>query len=196
MTHQRLATITRQTLETSIYLSLNLDGTGQADVETGIGFLDHLLTTWARHANFDLELKADGDLVVDDHHTIEDCGLALGAAVNEALGERRGIMRFGSAYVPLDESLSRAVVDLSGRPFAVVNLGLSRERLGTASTENIAHLVQSFAMSCRAAIHLDVLRGENDHHRAESAFKAFAIALRNAVALDGSNVVRSTKGSL
>jgi len=192
----RTASVVRETAETRVELRLDLDGSGQARIATGIGFLDHLLTSLARHARFDLELKCRGDLHVDDHHTAEDCALVLGQAIDEALGERRGIRRFGSAYVPLDEALARAVVDLSGRPWPAVDLGLRRERLGALACENIGHVLRSLAIAMRAALHVDVLKGENDHHRAESAFKALALALRAAVARDGSTQVPSTKGSL
>ena len=192
----RRAEITRQTTETNITLALNLDGTGAADVQTGIGFLDHLLTALARHARFDLNLTCTGDLHIDDHHTAEDCALALGTAIDEALGDRRGIVRFGSAYAPLDESLARAVVDLSGRPFARVQLDLGRDRLGELACENVAHVLSSLATAARATLHVDVLTGANDHHRAEAAFKAVALALRTAVARDGSDAVPSTKGTL
>lgn len=192
----REARIERTTRETDIRLKLALDGSGEADVDTGIGFYDHMLAALAKHGRFDLSLQCDGDLDVDDHHTVEDCALALGRAFHEALGERRGIERFGHAYAPLDEALARAVVDLSGRPFAVVDLGLQREAIGGLACENIAHIFQSFAMEARAAIHVDVLRGQNDHHRAEAAFKALAIALRKAVSVTGSDDVPSTKGVL
>lgn len=181
----RQATITRQTGETDIRATLTLDGQGTVDVSTGIGFLDHLLTALARHAGFDLDLTCRGDLHVDDHHTAEDCGLALGQALDGALGERRGIARFGWAFAPMDEALARAAIDLSGRPFAVCELGLRHERLGGLDSQNVAHVLGSLAMASRAAIHVDVLRGVNDHHRAEAAFKALALALRQAVALSG-----------
>ena len=187
----------RKTLETDITLTVDLDGTGKATVETGIGFLDHLLSTFAKHARFDLELRCKGDLEVDDHHTAEDCALALGSAIDQALGDRKGIARFGYAYAPLDESLARAVVDLSGRPFASVRLNLKRPMVGTLACENIGHLVVSLANAGRATIHLDVLRGRNAHHKAEAAFKALALAFRQAVALEpGSDQVPSTKGVL
>jgi imidazoleglycerol phosphate dehydratase HisB len=192
----RTAEVTRETSETRITLALNLDGSGEADIRTGIGFLDHLLTALARHARFDLRLKCDGDLHVDDHHTAEDCALALGSAINQALGDRRGIHRFGSAYAPLDESLARAVVDLSGRAYAAVRLRLRRDRLGELSCENVPHVLSSLAMAARATLHVDVLRGRNDHHRAEAAFKAVALALREAVRRDGSDDIPSTKGTL
>lgn len=192
----RTATITRITRETDITLQLDLDGTGTADVTTGIGFLDHLLTALVLHARFDLRLSCRGDLVIDDHHTAEDCALAIGSAVDQALGNRTGITRFGSAYAPLDEALSRAVIDCSGRPFARVALGLHREQLGSLSCENIGHFISSLATAARLTVHVDVLQGDNDHHRAESAFKALALALRAAVARDGSVGVPSTKGIL
>lgn len=192
----RSAQRTRTTAETAVAVAVTLDGDGTARVATGIGFFDHMLTALARHARMDLELTCTGDLVVDDHHTVEDCALTLGAAIDVALGDRSGIARFGFAYAPLDESLSRAVIDLSGRPACVAALGLERERLGGLSCENVPHFVSSLATAMRAAIHLDVLRGDNDHHRVESAFKALALALRAAWALDGSSGVPSTKGVL
>lgn len=192
----RRAAISRKTLETAIEVELALDGTGRADVATGIGFLDHMLGALAKHARFDLDLKCRGDLEIDDHHTVEDCALALGQALDQALGERRGIARFGSAYAPLDEALARVVVDLSGRPCAVVELGLERETLGTLACENLGHFFTSLATAGRMALHVDVLRGANDHHRAEAAFKAAALALRQAVRVDGPDQVPSTKGVL
>lgn len=192
----RTATISRKTGETDITVTVNLDGTGAASVRTGIGFLDHMLTALARHARLDLTLACTGDLQVDDHHTAEDCALALGAAIDTALGERRAFARFGHAYAPLDEALARAVVDLSGRPYAVVELGLRREAIGGLSCENIPHVITSLATALRGAIHVDVLRGENDHHRAEAAFKALALALRAALARTPNADVPSTKGVL
>ena len=190
----RTATVSRTTDETSITCTLSLDGTGTASVSTGIGFLDHLLTALARHGRLDLELRCTGDLHVDDHHTAEDCALVLGRCLDEALGDRRGVRRFGDAFAPLDEALARAVVDLSGRPWPEVDLGLKREMLGGLATENVGHVVRSLAIASRSCIHLDVLRGANDHHRAEAAFKALALALRSAVALDGpADRVPSTK---
>ena len=191
----RHATIERQTRETRIVLELKLDGTHQVEVTTGIGFLDHLLSALAYHAGWDLALQCRGDLEVDDHHTAEDCAIALGSAVDQALGDRSGIARFGWAFAPLDEALARAVVDLSGRPWPEIDLGLERERLGSLACENISHVLRSFAIAARCALHVDVLRGANDHHRAESAFKATALALRQACApADGG--VPSTKGVL
>ena len=190
------ASVERVTNETRVVVEFALAGEGRSHVSTGIGFLDHLLTALARHARFDLTIRCDGDLVVDDHHSAEDVALALGGALDRALGDRKGVNRFGNAIVPLDEALARAVVDLSGRPFADVNLGLRREMIGSLATENIAHFLRSLASSARLTLHVDVLKGENDHHRAESAFKATALALRQAVSPSGFSDVPSTKGVL
>lgn len=192
----RLGTVERRTGETAVRVQLLLDGSGRSEIATGLGFLDHMLTALARHARFDLELACEGDLDVDDHHTVEDCALALGSALDAALGERRGIRRFGFAYAPLDEALARVVVDLSGRPSPHVALGLRRERIGEVACENLAHFFRSLAVSGRMALHVDVERGDNDHHRVEAAFKALALALREAVSSDGSDKVPSTKGVL
>ena len=192
----RTASVTRETLETRVAVELVLDGSGRSEVSSGIGFLDHMLGALARHARFDLQLSCTGDLAVDDHHSAEDCALALGQALDQALGERRGIARFGSAFAPLDEALARAVVDLSGRPCAVVELGLTREALGELACENVPHVFTSLATAGRMALHLDVLRGSNAHHRAEAAFKATALALREAVRIEGPDQVPSTKGVL
>lgn len=192
----RQAQWSRRTGETDISVALTLDGEGRADVATGIGFLDHLLTALAKHSRCDLTLRCKGDLEVDDHHTAEDCAIALGTALDRALGERRGIQRFGWAYAPLDEALARAVVDCSGRPFAVVELGLQRDAIGGLSCENVPHVLSSIAGAARLTLHVDVLRGINDHHRAEAAFKATALALRQAIALTRFDDVPSTKGTL
>ena len=192
----RVTSRRRDTGETSVELRLDLDGSGRADVSTGLRFLDHMLDALARHARLDLTLRCQGDLDVDDHHTVEDCAIVLGGALDELLGERRGITRFGSAYAPLDEALARVVVDLSGRPWPEVDLGLRRERLGTVACENLTHFLQTLAIEGRMALHVDVLRGENDHHRAEAAFKALALALRQALASDGADSIPSTKGVL
>ena len=193
---ERTAKIERETKETRIRVALSLDGERRTEIETGIGFLDHMVGTLAFHAGWDLELECSGDLEVDDHHTAEDCALALGTALDRALGDRAGIVRFGSAYAPLDEALARAVVDLSGRPWPEVDLGIEREMLGALASENLSHFLRSLTMNLRAAIHVDVLRGENDHHRAEAAFKALALALKAATATAAGVDVPSTKGTL
>lgn len=192
----RNVTLQRNTLETDIQLKLVLDGTGRTDIDTGIGFFDHMLTALARHARIDLQLKCVGDLHVDDHHSVEDCGIVLGKALDQALGDRAGITRFGYAYAPLDEALARTVIDLSGRASSVIQLALVRERLGTLSCENLPHFLHVFATQARMALHVDMLRGDNDHHKAEAAMKSLALALRQAIALDGSQSIPSTKGTL
>ncbi|KAI9746361.1 MAG: imidazoleglycerol-phosphate dehydratase [Claussenomyces sp. TS43310] len=218
----RSAALNRDTNETKIILALNLDGGAFPDttdsrltsggeghasqaslsqtirIESGIGFLDHMLHALAKHAGWSLALHCKGDLHIDDHHTAEDVCLALGAAFHAALGAPTGLARFGSAYAPLDEALSRAVVDLSNRPFSVVSLGLRRERIGDLSAEMLPHCLQSFAQAARLTLHVDCLRGDNDHHRAESAFKALALAIRLATArVPGrEGEVPSTKGTL
>ncbi len=192
---RRTATIDRQTRETKVVGELRLDGSGQIGVRTGIGFLDHLLTALAFHAGWDLDLVCQGDLDVDDHHTTEDCALALGGAIDSALADRR-VARFGWAYAPLDEALARAVVDLSGRPWPQVELGLRSDRIGALATDNVGHALISLASAARCALHVDVLRGTNDHHRAEAAFKATALALRQALAPVPADRVPSTKGVL
>jgi len=193
----RSAIVERATRETRVRVELTL-APGPIDVKTGIGFLDHMLTSLAFHGGLSLVLSCQGDLEVDDHHSAEDCALALGTALRQALGDKAGIRRFGSAYAPLDEALARAVIDLSGRPCAVVELGLTRESIGALACENITHFVTSLANAAMATIHLDVLRGSNDHHRAEAAFKALALALREAIAVDASrgSAVPSAKGTL
>lgn len=191
----RTAEISRKTAETEIAVVVDLDGTGISEVSTGLGFLDHMIAALSRHSRFDVRLDAGGDTHVDDHHTVEDCAIVLGRGLDEALGDRSGIARFGSAYVALDDSLIRAVVDLSGRPWPEVWIRFERENLGDISTENIVHFFRSLAMEGRMALHLDVIRGDNDHHKAESAFKAVGRALRAAVEPDGVGVP-STKGTL
>ena len=194
--NKRTGMVRRTTNETSIELELCLDGSGTVEVRTGLGFLDHMFTALAHHARFDLHLQCKGDLNVDDHHTTEDCAIAFGQAFLQATGDRRGVQRFGYAYAPLDEALARAVVDLSGRPFATVNVERTRERIGDVSCENLLHVFQSLAMEARITLHIDVLRGNNDHHRIEAAFKALALSLRQAVSLTTTATVPSTKGVL
>ncbi len=201
----RSARLSRETGETSVRVSIDLDGgtqplvgdTPRIRVTTGIGFFDHMLHSLAFHAGWGLDLACDGDTGVDDHHTVEDTGLALGAAVARALGETRGgIVRFGHAFAPLDDALARAVADVSGRPFFAGELSLRRERVGTLSCEMVPHFFHSFAQGSGLTLHVDVLRGANDHHRIEAAFKAVALALRAALARSGSEQVPSTKGVL
>ncbi|SCV05743.1 LANO_0H14202g1_1 [Lachancea nothofagi CBS 11611] len=166
------------------------------DIHTGVGFLDHMIHALAKHSGWSLIVECIGDLHIDDHHTTEDCGIALGQAFKEAMGAVRGVKRFGCGFAPLDEALSRAVVDLSNRPFAVIDLGLKREKIGDLSTEMIPHFLESFAEAARITLHVDCLRGFNDHHRSESAFKALAVALRESLSSNGTNDVPSTKGVL
>ena len=194
---QRRATIERATSETRTRVEIDLHAAAAAaEINTGIGFLDHMLTALAVHSGVALKLSCDGDLHIDDHHTAEDCALALGLAIDGALGDRRGIARFASAYAPLDESLARVVIDLCARPHATVDLGLRREAIGGLATENITHFLVSLAMNARITLHADVVRGENDHHKAEAAFKALALALRTALARTGRDGAASTKGTL
>ncbi|GLD99590.1 hypothetical protein PINS_up008316 [Pythium insidiosum] len=192
----RAAQVSRVTKETSINVKLRLDGTGVSKISTGIGFLDHMLTALSKHSRFDLELDCKGDTWIDDHHTTEDCALTLGEAFDKALGNRAGIARYGSAYAPLDEALARAVVDISSRAHSEVDLQLVRPMIGELSCEMIVHFFESFASAARLTLHVDVLRGRNDHHRAEASFKALAIALRAAVKADETAGVPSTKGVL
>ena len=193
---ERRAERTRETRETSVRVSLDLDGTGRADIATGVGFYDHLLTSLAHHSLIDLELRATGDLEIDEHHTVEDVALTLGEALSEALGDRAGIARFGDAVVPMDEALARCALDLSGRPYAVLELPFRGERMGELSTQLVEHALASFAQAAGATLHLEA-SGRNDHHLAEAAFKALARSLRQAVAPDPRRAgVASTKGSL
>jgi len=191
----RRVTVQRATRETEISLSIDLDGSGRVDVQTGVGFYDHLLVSLAHHGLFDLTILARGDLHVDDHHTVEDVALVLGAAVGEALGDRAGIVRFGDASVPMDESLVTAVVDVGGRPYAVVDLPFRGERAGDLSLQLVDHALEAFSRTAGATLHVHG-SGRNDHHLAEAAFKALGRALRAATAPDPRRVgLASTKGS-
>ncbi|MCH7484788.1 MAG: imidazoleglycerol-phosphate dehydratase HisB [Chloroflexi bacterium] len=181
---ERTAEIKRKTKETDITLSLSLDGSGQFDVSTGIGMLDHMLEQLAKHGRFDLRIRATGDIDRDTHHLTEDIGIVLGQAFDKALGDRRGITRFGDATIPLDETLALVAIDLSGRPHADVALEFDRDLIGELPTENLWHLLESFAKEGRMTLHVRLLAGTNDHHRAEAVFKALARALRAAVSLD------------
>lgn len=192
----RVASVQRATKETSIEVRLDLDGAGESQINSGLGFFDHMLDALSRHSGIDISLRCDGDLGVDDHHSVEDCALVLGTAIDQALGDRVGITRFASAYAPLDESLARVVIDFSGRPGAFVELGFVREVLGQVATENITHFFESIALTMRATLHVDLIRGRNDHHKAEAAFKALALALRDATRLTRGDSMPSTKGTL
>ena len=194
---ERKATIQRDTKETSIELSLNLDGVGSADISSGIGFYDHMLGHIALHGQFDLRVKAAGDLHIDAHHTIEDIAICLGRAIDEALNSRAGIQRMGTAYVPMDEALARVVVDLSGRPYAVINADFSTPVMGKMPTDLVAHALETIAAHAKMNLHAEVLYGRNDHHKAEALFKAFGRALATAVSIDpGRQGIPSTKGTL
>ncbi len=192
----RTATVRRETRETRVEVTLNVDGTGRAEVSTGIGFLDHMLDSLARHGRFDLAVTAEGDLHVDQHHTAEDVGITLGQALDKALGERRAIRRFGDATVPLDEALALVAVDLGGRGWATIDLPFSGPTVGGLSTEMLKHFLQSLAAEGRFSLHARLLAGENDHHRAEATFKALARALDDATRPDPriAGEVPSTKG--
>jgi len=194
----RRATIERTTRETSIRVELDLDGSGRSEIRTGIGFLDHMLEQLARHGLIDLTVVAEGDLHIDGHHTAEDTGLALGRALAAALGDKRGITRYGHAYVPMDEALSRVALDISGRPYLVWKVAFRGERLGTLDSQLCREWFHAFAQTGGLTLHVENLYGGNDHHIIESCFKALAKALRQAVALDprAAGVVPSTKGTL
>ena len=194
----RQATISRKTNETEISATVNLDGTGACRIETGIGFFDHMLDQLGRHGLIDLTIAARGDLHIDDHHTVEDTGITLGQAIRQALGERRGIVRYGHAYLPMDETLSRASIDVSGRPFLVFRTDFHTPKIGTFDTQLVREFFQAFAMHAGITLHIETLYGVNDHHIAESCFKAVAGALRTAIAIDPrqSDAVPSTKGVL
>jgi imidazoleglycerol-phosphate dehydratase len=194
----RTAKIDRKTLETTVEASVTLDGSGTYDIATGIGFLDHMLEQLSRHSLIDLAVKTDGDLHIDAHHTTEDTAIALGQAVNRALGDRRGIRRFGEALSAMDETLSRVVIDVSGRPFLVWRVDFSQPRLGGLDTELIGHWFQSFAVNAGLTLHVETLYGTNNHHICESCFKGLARALRQAVEVDPrkAEAVPSTKGVL
>jgi len=194
----RKAEIQRDTKETRIRVAVDLDGEGRAKLASGVPFLDHMLDQIARHGALDLEIEAHGDLEIDAHHTVEDIGITLGMAVAKALGDKKGIRRYGHAYVPLDEALSRAVIDFSGRPGLEFHVDFVRARVGEFDVDLAHEFFQGFANHAQATVHLDNLRGENAHHQCETVFKAFARALRSAVELDprAVGVVPSTKGSL
>ncbi|QPC43367.1 imidazoleglycerol-phosphate dehydratase HisB [Kaustia mangrovi] len=194
----RQASITRKTRETDIAVEIDLDGTGKADIATGIGFLDHMLDQLARHGLFDIRVKAEGDLHIDMHHTTEDTGIAIGQAVARALGDKRGIRRYAHAYLPMDEALTRVALDISGRPFLVWEVAFDRPKIGDMDTELFREWFHAFAQNAGITTHVETLYGENNHHIAESCFKGLARALREAVEIDprSSDRVPSTKGTL
>ena len=194
----RTATIERNTSETRIAVTVDLDGTGRYDIATGIGFFDHMLEQLSRHSLIDIHLRTEGDLYIDQHHTVEDTGLALGQAIAQALGDKRGIRRYGDALSPMDECLTRVALDISGRPWLVWKTQFSQKRLGEMDTELFQHWFHSFAQTAGITIHVETLHGENNHHIAESAFKGLARALRQAVEIDPrkADAVPSTKGVL
>lgn len=194
----RTAAVERNTKETQISVELNLDGTGQYDVETGIGFLDHMLEQLSRHSLMDLKVRAKGDLHIDGHHTTEDCGIVIGMAIKKALGDLKGITRYASAYIPMDETLSRAAMDISGRPFLVWNVKFPREKIGEMDTELFEEFFRAFAFAAGMTLHVENLYGVNSHHIIESCFKAVARSLRGATEIDNrkADAVPSTKGTL
>ena len=193
----RKVEVNRDTKETKIELSLNLDGAGTADISSGIGFYDHMLQHIALHGKFDIRLRAQGDLHIDAHHCIEDIAICLGRAIDEALGSRTGIQRMGTAYVPMDEALARVVIDLSGRPYAVINADFITPVMGQMPTDLVVHALETIAAHARMNLHAEILYGRNDHHKAEALFKAFGRALAQAVALDPRRQgIPSTKGTL
>jgi len=194
----RTATVNRKTSETEVSVTVNLDGTGQRSISTGIGFYDHMLEQLARHGLFDLDIRTVGDLHIDAHHTVEDTAIALGEAFAKALGDRAGITRYGHAYVPMDETLSRVALDISGRPFLVWKVAFTQPRLGEMDTELFWHVFHSFGGAAGITLHAEILTGTNNHHIAESCFKALARALKQAVAIDPRQAgsIPSTKGTL
>jgi len=194
----RIAEVSRNTAETRIHVRINLDGTGQSSLHTGIGFFDHMLEQIARHGLIDLEVDCDGDLHIDGHHTVEDVGITFGQAVARAVGDKKGLRRYGHAYVPLDEALTRVVIDLSGRPGLVQNIAFTSGMIGQFDTQLTHEFFQGFVNHAGATLHIDNLRGTNAHHQCETAFKAFARALRCAVERDArtADTIPSTKGSL
>ncbi|MBO6884777.1 MAG: imidazoleglycerol-phosphate dehydratase HisB [Marivita sp.] len=194
----RSATVTRNTAETKITVEVNLDGTGQYDNQTGVGFFDHMLDQLARHSLIDMKVRCDGDLHIDDHHTVEDVGIALGQALTQAVGDKRGIVRYGACLLPMDDALVRAALDLSARPFLVWNVDLPSAKIGTFDTELVREFFQALSTHGGITLHVDMLHGVNSHHIAEAAFKAVARSLRDALEVDPrkADAIPSTKGAL
>ena len=194
----RSATVTRNTAETRITVEVTLDGTGQYDNQTGVGFFDHMLDQLARHSLIDMKVRCDGDLHIDDHHTVEDVGITLGQALTQAMGDKRGIVRYGACLLPMDDALVRAALDLSARPFLVWNVDLPTAKIGTFDTELVREFFQAFSTHGGITLHVDMLHGLNSHHIAEAAFKAVARSLRDALEVDSrkADAIPSTKGAL
>ena len=194
----RTASVTRNTAETAIDVTVNIDGTGHYSISTGIGFLDHMVEQLSRHSLIDIEMKVEGDLHIDQHHTVEDSALALGEAVAKALGDKRGIRRYGDALSPMDETLTRVALDISGRPYLVFDVEFSQPRLGEMDTEMFEHWFHSFAQTAGLTLHVETLHGSNNHHIAEAAYKGLARSLRTAVEIDArkADAIPSTKGVL
>jgi len=194
----RKGQVTRKTKETDIAVEVAIDGSGRSDISTGIGFLDHMLDLLARHSRMDLTVRAKGDLHIDDHHTTEDVGIALGQAVKQSLGDMKGITRYADVHLPMDEALTRVAIDVSGRPFLVFKVAFGRDKIGTFDTQLVNEWFQAFAMNAGITLHVETLYGSNDHHISESCFKGLARALRAAFAIDpkAANEIPSTKGSL
>ena len=195
---ERTASVKRDTLETKIEVSIDIDGSGKSAFKTGVPFLDHMMDQIARHGMIDIEVNADGDNQIDDHHTVEDIGITLGQAFALAIGDKKGLFRYGHAYVPLDEALSRVVLDLSGRPGLEYHIEFKRDRIGQFDVDLFREFFQGFVNHAKVSLHIDSLRGINDHHKIETVFKAFGRALRMALTLDprGANAIPSTKGAL
>lgn len=191
----RIAKIERKTLETEVLVEINLDGNGNSEINTGIGFLDHMLTLMAFHGSFDLKVNCNGDLYVDEHHTVEDIGITLGQAFNKALGDKKGIKRYSSIYIPMDEALCNTALDISNRPYLVFNVNFEREKVGNMDTQNFKEFFRAFVNESKTTLHINLLYGENDHHKIEAIFKAFARTLREGIQIT-SNKVSSSKGVL
>ena len=191
----RIAKIERKTLETEVLVEINLDGKGNSEINTGIGFLDHMLTLVAFHGSFDLKVNCNGDLYVDEHHTVEDIGITLGQAFNKALGDKNGIKRYSSIYIPMDEALCNTVLDISNRPYLVFNVNFEREKVGNMDTQNFKEFFRAFVNESKTTLHINLLYGDNDHHKIEAVFKAFARALKEGIQIT-SDKVSSSKGVL
>jgi imidazoleglycerol-phosphate dehydratase len=192
----RVASVERKTRETKIVLSINLDGTGKANIDTGIGFFDHMLTAFAVHGSFDLDVSVVGDLKVDCHHTVEDTGIVLGAALKKALSDKSGIVRYGNAVIPMDEAIANVTLDISGRPFLIFNCEFCADKIGDFDTQMCEEFFRALSFNSGITLHANVAYGNNDHHKVEALFKALTYALKSAVKLSGDNILLSTKGML